>query len=480
VMDKAGGRIQELESTNADLNIQLGDFRSEYPIFKFKMFLIIVLLLVGVLLVYQYIKRRTVQPLESPSEKLMKLLIDQIGVTIKENSTDILATTSTIRDAVKQVQNNDAIAAFILQRGDIVGVFGDIPDALNILDTKVAEIIDKLAFDSTEVPYSKLHYDRLNNQVESLCLLAIAVEKSFKGLSEQLLEGVNLLTEFREENQSLVQDKTKLGGQITVLQDMILSLKEKPDGQASPDPMHVAVLEHLREKLDSYGYFMGAGEALTEEVIALFLKDLTDNHEHLDYGHALKQLQKFLTAPALDDLPLYQALKLTELQQTIAINSCVQLFTVDEYEQVEKLKARWLSYLWLIYRAKLMLDTFYPLSQYELKAKLAGCIKAIDIILKSRGILPHLLDQQELFKTKLVSKKIVFYSEKEREGEVVNIPEWSEAALLKLPEFISKIELVQGEDAVYCDVAFWGYDLVNENNQSQLGIKSFIGAIDSL
>jgi hypothetical protein len=237
------------------------------------------------------------------------------------------------------------------------------------------------------------------------------------------------------------------------------------DLQRKTDKLGQSIVRYQQDidkTLIEFGY-KKEGADHEEEAHDLFMKDLVANPAHLSFSLNLIKLKQFLENVEPSDAQLYDACRLGELCIKLGDLNYFNLF-MDGASQ-RRVVGWWKGPLSIIYRAELLLRTYWP-DQQVLLDLLADCVAASQRLLHKRGIEPHkvvLLDSSVL-----ISEVIEYNPE-----NVINDD------LKGLIAFAEKVKPLAAKELVYCDVAIWGSEqtATEDSNATSLA-TSLVGLND--
>ena len=107
------------------------------------------------------------------------------------------------------------------------------------------------------------------------------------------------------------------------------------------------------------------------EALNGFRNDVRDRPEYLEYGRALSGLRQYLKTLRFQTLPYYDALGLHQLSALLKEKTSLLALFRSETPR-EALEVQWKHFLMYLYRAILLIDTYWPEGDIELRAKLLG------------------------------------------------------------------------------------------------------------
>jgi uncharacterized phage infection (PIP) family protein YhgE len=318
-------------------------------------------------------------------------------------------------------------------------------------DENIAKAIATLTSNITTPHDTQLYYDQFQTNLNSLMELIIGINNSFANTDHYLNEGIKQLTEQLHQEQKKVlllkQQNEELGRETHSTSSGSGKLEQYKEALRVRH-------ESLEQILTDMGY---NGDGDQSAAIRLLLTDITDRPEQLAFGVSLTNLQKYLTECGPLDSPIYRACKLNELQKLQLDTNNQTLF--EQGSPVTRIKGRWKGQLSLIFRADLLLNTYWPSQEPQLQTLLGECVLATKHLLHKRDFYPHelaLLEQSALIKGQIEYEP--------------NRP--SNEALQNQIDFITRVKPLAEQGPVYCDVATWGYDLVDAAGNKEVGEKS--------
>lgn len=150
----------------------------------------------------------------------------------------------------------------------------------------------------------------------------------------------------------------------------------------------------------------------------------------------------------------YIACGIDNISEMLKNGAYHRYFQGDKDENLAYLKAEWRDYLGKIFRAALLIETYWPDSDSYLLHELNYTKSSILYTLKKYGVEPHflgLLDKAQVDENRIKSDSQSPLDRNLKENVC----------------FQNKVRPLAEKGRTYCDVRFWGYDL-----DGKLGVPS--------
>jgi hypothetical protein len=185
------------------------------------------------------------------------------------------------------------------------------------------------------------------------------------------------------------------------------------------------------------------------ELSQLSERDARTRPELQAYVRRLRGLRDYLAAAETADLPHFAACGLPRVCERLGQKSSFMSFWKSDTPS-DAMVGQWNDYLQHIYRASLLLDSYWSDGNTELRDHLRQCLDTIALALRLQGVQPHHLELP-------VERTWV----QERVTRVSEARDQAFDPLLEAdPQFRERIKAVSEQRPIYCDVARWGYDLI--------------------
>lgn len=328
------------------------------------------------------------------------------------------------------------------------------------------EVIDKLSKGQVGTAKTEqLDYSEVQEKIESLYVFIICANAAISDYDSQLRKLADQVTEEKIIAASLQREKDEFDRNFDRAEE---ERKKAVDKYRKNETELIELTtkmkeqgEQLQQIITAFGYMDSENESRSQMV---FFTDLLNSPEHLRYGFGLICLQKYLADCGRLDTPVYRACRLDNLYSQLADTSNLDFFA--EGASQESIEGQWKTYLWLIYRANLLVKTYWPQQESELQQQLGDCMLSVGQLLRKKGIYPHALGL--LGKFKLIDDEVI---------DAPNSP--INQDLVSLPAFKAMVNPDNDNPVIYCDVGIWGYNTITETGIKNTELISKLIAKDS-
>ncbi|WP_133510182.1 hypothetical protein [Candidatus Thiosymbion oneisti] len=201
------------------------------------------------------------------------------------------------------------------------------------------------------------------------------------------------------------------------------------------------------------------------DAIKVASQDTGHRSELMGYVRSLTALRDYLETSRIQGLPYFRPAGLTKLLNKLREKKNFKTLYTSETPK-EALQGQWHETLQLLYRALLLIKTYWPEgADKELMLRLRQAQATATILLERYGIAPHVLrlpvDWQWIEERR-------DWVEETRGSTIDQALELDQA-------FRDQIRPSSSKEATFCDIATWGYDLIESPGTGQkpvVGTKS--------
>ena len=269
-----------------------------------------------------------------------------------------------------------------------------------------------------------------------------------------LKKGGNQLIAHNAKQKKLLQEKENI---INQLREKVDNLQQITQQIKTYDKTEKKAHKALKDILAIYGFLDGS-KCLNRTFVGNSTNFPRRIYLSLLVSNVIAHIEK-----RKDELPssIYEACQFGYLVDSLKSRRLISLF--HKGFSTDSLEARWRSQFQLIFRAHLLVKTYWPKVDSELYWQLAEVVFVLRKILKSKRIIPHKID---LLDEIVFTKSSIEYS-----------PECHvKKALLSDEVFKQQILSQLSEKMIYVDVSTWGFDRMLPDGQLEtVDVSKIVG-----